>query len=44
METFEKTLSGGFSFVNIRLSFDCEILMPNLTEQDFQKMNADQLH
>ena len=44
METFQKTLSGGFSCVNIRLSFDCEILKPNLTEQDFQKMNTDRLH
>ena len=44
METFEKTLSGSFSCVNIRLSFDSEILMPYLTEQDFQKMNADQLY
>ena len=42
METFEKTLSGGFSCVNTRLSFDSEILMPNLTEKDFQKMNIDQ--
>ena len=42
METFEKTLSGGFSCVNNRLSFDSEILMPNLTEKAFQKMNIDQ--
>ena len=42
METFEKTLSGGFSCVNTRLSFDSEILMPNLTEKDYQKMNIDQ--
>ena len=31
METFEKTLSGGFSCVNTRLSFDSKILMRNLT-------------
>ena len=42
METFEKTLSGGFSCINTRLSFDSEILMPNLTEKDFQKMNINQ--
>ena len=42
METFEKRLSGSFSCVNTRLSFDSEILMPNLTEKDFQKMNIDQ--
>ena len=29
VELFEKTLIGGFSFVNIRLSFDTEILLPN---------------
>ena len=42
METFGKTLSGGFSCVNTKLSLDSEILMPNLTEKDFQKMNTDQ--
>ena len=42
METFEKTLSGGFSCVNTRLSFDSEILMPNLTKKGLQKMNIDQ--
>ena len=42
METFEKTLSGGFSCVSARLSFDSEILLPNLTEKDSQKMNIDQ--
>ena len=43
METFEKTLSGGFSCINTRLSFDSEILMPNLTEKDLQKINIDQM-
>ena len=42
METFAKTLLGGFSCINTRLPFDSEILMPNLTEKDFQKMNIDQ--
>ena len=42
METFEKTLSGGFSCVNTRLSFDSKILMPNLTEKDSRKMNINQ--
>ena len=37
METFEKALSGGFSCVNTRLTFDSEILMPNLIEKDFSK-------
>ena len=42
IETFEKALAGGFSCVNTRLSFDSEILMTNLTEKDFQKMNVGQ--
>ena len=42
MEVFEKTLSGGFSSVNTRLSFDTELLMPNLTEKDYRNMNIDQ--
>ena len=40
MKTFEKTLSDGFSCVDIKLSFDSKI--PNLTEKIFQKMNIDQ--
>ena len=42
MEVFQKTLCGGFSCVNTRLSFDTEILMPNLKERDYHKMNVDQ--
>ena len=42
MEIFEKTLSGGFSSVNTRLSFDTELLMPNLTQNDYQKRNIDE--
>lgn len=42
MEVFEKTLTGGFSCVNTRLSFDMELLMPNLTEVDHRKMNIDE--
>ena len=42
MEVFEKTLSGGFSSVNTRLSFDTGLLMPNLTEKDYRNMNIDQ--
>ena len=38
MEIFEKkTLTGGFNCVNTRLSFDTEILMPNLAESDYKK-------
>ena len=39
MEIFEKTLRGGFSCVNTRLSFDTELLMPNLTETDYRNEN-----
>ena len=42
MEIFEKTLCGGFTSVNTRLSFDTELLMPNLTKSDYQNMNIDQ--
>ena len=42
VEIFEKTLSGDFSCVNTRLSFDTELLMPNLIEKDFNIMNIDQ--
>ena len=40
MEIFEKTISGGFSSVNTTLSFDTEILMPNLTKTEYDKMNT----
>ena len=30
---------GGLSCVNTRQSFDTELLMPNLTETDYRKMN-----
>ena len=42
LDIFEKTLSGGFSSVNTRLSFDTELLMANLRQNDFQKMNMDE--
>ena len=42
METFEKTVAGVFSCVNTRLSFDTEMLMPNLTPEDYKRMNIDQ--
>ena len=34
VELFEKTLIGGFSCVNTRLSFDTEILLPNVENPD----------
>ena len=34
VELFEKTLTGGFSRVNRRLSFDTEILLPNVEKPD----------
>ena len=42
MEIFKKTLCSGFSSVNTRLSFDTELLMPNLTKSDYHNMNIDQ--
>ena len=42
MEVFEKAICGGFSSVNTRLSFDTEMLMPNLTKKDYDKMTIDQ--
>ena len=42
MEIFEKTLCGGFSSVNTRISFDTELLMPNSTKSDYQTMKIDQ--
>ena len=42
MEIFEKTVCGGYSSVNNRLSFDTELLMPNLSRKDYDKMNIDQ--
>ena len=42
MEIFEKTLMSGFSCINTRLSFDTEILIPNLTKADYKKMKIDE--
>ena len=42
MEVFEQTVAGSFSCVNTRLSFDTELLMPNLTEKDFNAINIDE--
>ena len=42
MENFEKILTDGFSCVNTRLSFCTELLMPNLTNADYKKMNIDE--
>ena len=37
MEIFEKTISGGYSSVNNRLSFDTELLMPNFSKAEYEK-------
>ena len=42
MEVFKKSLSGGFSCINTRLRFDTEILMPNNSPSEFNKMSIDQ--
>ena len=41
-EVFERSLIGGHSCVNARLGFDTEVLLPNLTQAEYAKMNIDQ--
>ena len=41
-EIFERTLTGGYSFVNNRLGFDTEVLLPNFTKSEYAKMNIDE--
>ena len=42
IEIFEKTVTGGFGCVNTHLSFDTELLMPNYSTSDFDKMSIDE--
>ena len=42
IEVFGETITGGFRCVNTRLSFDHEILMPNLTKSNYSKMGIDE--
>ena len=42
VDIFEKILTGSFSSANTRLTFDTEILLPNSTDEDFDKMIIDQ--
>ena len=42
METFVKTLTGGFTCINNRLSFNTEFLLPNLTNTDYKKVIIDE--
>ena len=42
VEVFERILMGGFSCVNTRLVFDTEILMPNISRTEFDKMTIDE--
>ena len=42
METFEKNLTGGFNCINTQLSFDTKLLIPNLTNTDYKKINIDE--
>ena len=39
---FEKTLTGGYSCINNRLGFDTEVLLPNFTQAEYNKMNIDE--
>ena len=38
---FEKTLTGGYSCIKNRLGFDTEVLLPNFTQAEYNKMNID---
>ena len=39
VETFEQTVTGGFSSVSTRLAFDTQILLPNLEHKDDLQKN-----
>ena len=41
VEVFEKAVTGGFSGVNTRLVFDTQILLPNYTSSNYDKMSID---
>ena len=41
-EVFERSLIAGYSCVNTRLGFDTEMLLPNLIQAEYAKMNIDQ--
>ena len=41
LEIFERTITGGFSCANTRLSFDTKILMPNLKKRDYDNLSID---
>ena len=42
VQLFERTLADGFKCVNTRFGCDSKILLPNLTQTDYKKMNIDQ--
>ena len=42
MLKFLRSLIGRYSCVNTRLGFDTEVLLPNLTQAEYAKMNIDQ--
>ena len=41
-EVFERSLIGGYNCVNTRLGFDTEVLLPNLTQAEYAKINIGQ--
>ena len=43
LEIFETTITGGFTCVNTRLSFDTEILMPNFKKSAYDNMMVDKI-
>ena len=42
LQLLEKNFTGDFSSINIKLGFDGDILLPNLLQTDYSKMNIDQ--
>ena len=42
VEVFEKTVPEGFNGVNTRLVFESEILLPNYTHSQYNKMSLDE--
>ena len=42
VQLFEKNLTGGFNSASTRLGLDSEIILPNTSRRDFDKMDIDE--
>ena len=42
LQLLEKNFTGDFRSINVKLGFDSDILLPNLLQTDYSKMNIDQ--